>query len=158
MPEAYIVSAVRSPVGRRNGGLAGIHPADLSAHVLRALAQRVGFDPAVVDDVIWGCVSQVGEQAINVGRTAVLGRAARGGAWRPLWTGSVAPRSRRCTSPPRGDVGQHDIVVAGGVESMTRVPIGPAASWAGAPSVGPTAATAGRVTGSPASTSPAARR
>src|SRR5947208_13855058 len=72
MTDAVIVGAVRTPVGRRNGGLAGVHPVDLSGHVLRALAERAGFDPADVEDVIWGCVSQVGEQSWNVGRNAVL--------------------------------------------------------------------------------------
>ena len=72
MPDAVIVGAVRTPIGRRKGGLAGIHPVDLSAHVLRALASRTGLDPADVEDVMWGCVSQVGEQSWNVGRNAVL--------------------------------------------------------------------------------------
>ncbi len=72
MRDAVIVGAVRTPVGRRKGGLAGIHPVDLSARVLQALVDRTGLDPADVDDVAWGCVSQVGEQAWNVGRSAVL--------------------------------------------------------------------------------------
>src|SRR5258706_10914329 len=72
MRDAVIVGAVRTPVGRRKGGLAQVHPVDLSAHVLRALSARTGFDPADVDDVIWGCVSQVGDQAWNIGRSAVL--------------------------------------------------------------------------------------
>src|SRR4029450_12025868 len=72
MRDAVIVDAVRTPVGRRGGGLAGTHPVDLSAHVLTALVERTGLDPALVDDVYWGCVSQVGEQAWNVGRNAVL--------------------------------------------------------------------------------------
>src|SRR3982074_1177602 len=72
MAEAVIVEAVRSPVGKRNGGLSGVHPADLSAHVLNSLVQRAGIDPALVDDVIWGCVSQVGEQTFDIARTAVL--------------------------------------------------------------------------------------
>lgn len=61
MRDAVLVDAVRTPVGRRNGGLSGVHPVDLSAHVLNALALRSGVDPAVVDDVVWGWVSQVGE-------------------------------------------------------------------------------------------------
>src|SRR3954463_10860026 len=73
MRDAVIVDAVRTPVGRRNGAYADVHPVDLSAHVLAALADRTGIDPAVVDDVVWGVVSQVGEQAINVRRNAVLG-------------------------------------------------------------------------------------
>src|SRR5260370_22658114 len=70
--DAVIVDAVRTPVGKRNGSLAGIHAADLSAQVLAALAERNGLDPAVVDDVVWGCVQQVGQQAGGVGRMAVL--------------------------------------------------------------------------------------
>jgi acetyl-CoA acyltransferase len=72
MAEAVIVEAVRSPVGKRNGGLSGVHPAELSAQVLEGLAQRAGIDPEVVDDVIWGCVMQAGEQALDIARTAAL--------------------------------------------------------------------------------------
>src|SRR5262245_53598783 len=71
--DAVIVEAVRTPVGKRNGGLSGVQPADLSAGILQALAERAGIDPALVDDVIWGCVGQVGEQALNIARNAVLG-------------------------------------------------------------------------------------
>jgi acetyl-CoA acetyltransferase len=72
MAEAVIVEAVRAPVGKRNGGLSGVHPAELSAQVLNGLAQRAGIDPEIVDDVIWGCVMQAGEQALDIARTAVL--------------------------------------------------------------------------------------
>ena len=72
MRDAVIVEAVRTPTGKRNGGLSGIHSADLSAHVLRSLAERTGIDPAVVDDVIWGCVMQIGEQTFDIARTSVL--------------------------------------------------------------------------------------
>src|SRR5262245_12766660 len=72
MRDAVIVEAVRTPVGRRGGGLSGIHPVDLSAAVLTALVERTGIDPSTVDDVVWGCVSQVGEQTYNVGRSALL--------------------------------------------------------------------------------------
>src|SRR4051812_50229130 len=72
MAEAVIVEAVRSPIGKRNGGLSGVHPAELSAQVLNGLAERTGIDPGVVDDVIWGCVMQAGEQALDIGRTALL--------------------------------------------------------------------------------------
>ena len=72
MRDAVIVEAVRTPVGKRNGGLSGVHPVSLSAHVLKSLASRSGVDPAVVDDVIWGCVGQVGEQTFDIGRNAVL--------------------------------------------------------------------------------------
>lgn len=72
MRDAVIVDAVRTPIGRRGRALSEIHPAELSAHVLRALAERTGLDAATVDDVIWGCVSQVGEQAGSIARTAAL--------------------------------------------------------------------------------------
>ena len=70
MPEAYIVDAVRTPVGRRGGGLSDVHPADLGAHVLTALVERTGIDPAAVDDVIFGCVDTIGPQAGDIARTA----------------------------------------------------------------------------------------
>src|SRR5690349_17213731 len=72
MAEAYLVEAVRTPVGRRGGGLAQVHPADLGAHVLRALVERSGVDPAAVDDVIFGCVDTLGPQAGNIARTSWL--------------------------------------------------------------------------------------
>src|SRR4051812_43904466 len=72
MTDAYVVGAVRSPVGRRGGGLSAVHPADLGAAVLRALVERTGVDPAEIDDVLWGCVGQMGPQASNLGRTTVL--------------------------------------------------------------------------------------
>ncbi|HEY3008039.1 MAG TPA: acetyl-CoA C-acyltransferase [Micromonosporaceae bacterium] len=125
MRDAVIVGAVRTPVGRRKGGLAEMHPVDLSAHVLRALVERTGIDPELVDDVIWGCVSQVGEQSWNVGRNAVLAAG---------WPESVPGTTldRQCGSSQQAlhfaaaavISGQADLVVAGGVESMTRVPMG----------------------------------
>jgi acetyl-CoA acyltransferase len=126
MRDAVIVAAVRTPVGKRNGALAGVHPVDLSAHVLNALAERGGLaDPAVVDDVIWGCVSQVGEQTFDIARNAVLAAG---------WPQSVpgVTVDRQCGSSQQsvhfaaaGLVsGQYDVVVAGGVESMSRVPMG----------------------------------
>src|SRR3712207_8225486 len=72
MRDAVICAAVRTPVGKRGGGLSGVHAVDLSATVLDALVERAGLDPAVVEDVFWGCVSQVGEQTFNIGRNAVL--------------------------------------------------------------------------------------
>src|SRR2546430_14081292 len=125
MPDAVIVGAVRTPVGRRKGGLAGIHPVDLSGHVLRALAARTGFDPADVDDVMWGCVSQVGEQTWNVGRNAVLAA-----GWPESVPGTTV--DRQCGSSQQaihqaaaaGLAGQADLAVAGGVESVTRGPMG----------------------------------
>jgi acetyl-CoA acyltransferase len=125
MSDAVIVEAVRTPVGRRNGGLSGIHPADLSAHVLRSLAERSGVDPAVVDDVIWGCVGQVGEQTFDIGRTAVLSA-----GWPDTIPGVTV--DRQCGSSQQSVhfaaagliAGHYDVVVAGGVESMSRVPMG----------------------------------
>jgi len=129
--DAVIVAAVRTPVGKRNGGLSGVHPADLSALVLAALAERTGLDPAVVDDVIWGCVSQVGEQTFDIARSAILGAG---------WPESVpgVTVDRQCGSSQQavhfaaaGVIsGQYDVAVAGGVESMSRVPMG--SSLAGA--------------------------
>src|SRR5215212_2652592 len=127
MRDAVICAAVRTPVGKRGGGLSGVHPVDLSAQVLGALAQRTGIDPAVVDDVFWGCVSQVGEQAGNVGRLAALAAG---------WPESVPGTTidRQCGSSQQAVAfaaatvvsGQADVVVAGGVESMSRVPMGSA--------------------------------
>jgi acetyl-CoA acyltransferase len=124
MRDAVIVEAVRTPVGRRNGGLAGIHPADLSAHVLNALVERTGMGPEVIDDVIWGCVSQVGEQTFDIARTAVLIA-----GWPEAVTGVTV--DRQCGSSQQSVhfaaagliSGQYDVVVAGGVESMSRVPM-----------------------------------
>ena len=125
MRDAVIVAAVRTPVGKRNGGLSGVHPVDLSGQVLQALAARTGLDPAVVDDVIWGCVSQVGEQTFDIARNAVLAAG---------WPESVpgVTVDRQCGSSQQsvhfaaaGVIsGQYDVVVAGGVESMSRVPMG----------------------------------
>ena len=125
MRDAVIVAAVRTAVGKRNGALSSVHPVDLSAHVLQALAERSGIDPAVVDDVIWGCVSQFGEQTFDVARNAVLAA-----GW-PLSVPGVTV-DRQCGSSQQsvhfaaaGLVsGQYDVVVAGGVESMSRVPMG----------------------------------
>jgi acetyl-CoA acyltransferase len=124
MRDAVIVEAVRTPVGKRNGGLSGVHPVDLSAHVLRSLVERAGVDPAVVDDVIWGCVSQTGEQTLDIARTAVLAAG---------WPESVpgVTVDRQCGSSQQSVhfaaaglvAGQYDVVVAGGVESMSRVPM-----------------------------------
>ncbi len=125
MREAVIVDAVRSPVGKKNGGLAGVHPADLSAYVLRALAARTGLDPALVDDVVWGCVSQIGEQSFDIARTAVLSA-----GWPIHVPGTTVDRqcgsSQQAVSFAAAGVvaGHYDIVVAGGVESMSRIPIG----------------------------------
>ncbi len=122
--DAVVVDAVRTPVGRRGGGLSGVHPVDLSAHVLTALATRTGLDPAAVDDVVWGCVSQTGEQAVNVARNAVLAAG---------WPEDVVGMTidRQCGSSQQAVhvaaagviAGHYDVAVAGGVESMSRVPM-----------------------------------
>lgn len=124
--DAYIVSAVRTAGARKGGRLAGWHPADLSAKVIDAVVARVqpGFDPALVDDVIWGCVGQAGEQAANVGRNAVLAS----GLPESVPATSI---DRQCGSSQQAIhfaaqavmSGQMDVVIAGGVESMTRVPM-----------------------------------
>jgi len=123
--EAYIVEAVRSPIGRRNGALAGVRADDLAAAVLNGLAQRADVDPGAVEDVQMGCVSQVGEQALNIGRVAVLVAG---------WPETVAASTidRQCGSSLQAafngaaaiQAGHLDVVVAAGVESMTRVPMG----------------------------------
>ncbi|ALI25851.1 3-ketoacyl-CoA thiolase [Mycolicibacterium fortuitum] len=125
MRDAIIAAAVRTPLGKRRGALSGVHPVELSSIVLEGLRASVGLDPNLVDDVIWGCVSQVGEQAANVGRYAVLGAG---------WPETIPATTidRQCGSSQQavhfaaaGVVsGQYDVVIAGGVESMTRVPMG----------------------------------
>jgi acetyl-CoA acyltransferase len=127
MRETVVVEAVRTAVGRRNGGLSGEHAADLSAVVLNALVDRAGIDPGVVDDVVWGCVSQVGDQSSNIGRWAVLAA-----GWPETIPGTTV--NRACGSSQQAVdfavqavmSGQQDIVVAGGVEVMSRVPLGAA--------------------------------
>jgi len=127
MREAVIVAAVRTAVGKRNGGLSGMHAADLSAVVLKALGERTGIDPAVVDDVVWGCVSQVGDQSSNIGRYSVLAA-----GWPETIPGTTV--NRACGSSQQAldfaaqavMSGQQDVVVAGGVEVMSRVPLGSA--------------------------------
>jgi acetyl-CoA acyltransferase len=124
---AVIVAAARTPIGKRGGALSGIHPADLSASVLDAVVTRLGIDPALVDDVVWGCVSQVGEQTFDIARTAVLSA-----GWPDTVPGTTV--DRQCGSSQQAvhfaaaavASGQCDIVVAGGVESMSRVPMGSA--------------------------------
>jgi acetyl-CoA acetyltransferase family protein len=136
--EPVIVGAVRTPVGRRNGGLAGLHAVDLGATALRALVDRSGIDPGRVDDVIMGCVSQTGEQAVNVARNA----------WLAAGLPEEVPATtidRQCGSSQQAVqfaaqgimAGGYDLVVAGGVESMTRVPMGSTMSGPGVP-FGPT--------------------
>ena len=124
MAEAYIVGAVRTAGGRRGGRLAGGHPVDLAAQVLDALVARSHVDPALVDDVFMGCVMQVGEQAVNVARNAVL-------ASRLPLTVPGTTIDRQCGSSQQAlhfaaqavMAGVNDVVIAAGVESMTRVPM-----------------------------------
>ena len=127
MSTAVIVDAVRTPLGRRNGKLKDWHPVDLAAETLKALQQRTGINPELIDDVVMGCVMQVGEQAFNVGRNAVLAAG---------WPSSVPGTTidRQCGSSQQAAhfaaqgvmAGAYDIVVAAGVEVMTRVPMGSA--------------------------------
>jgi acetyl-CoA acyltransferase len=132
--EPVIVGAVRTPVGRRNGGLAGVHAVDLGAAALRALAERSGVDPVLVDDVIMGCVSQIGEQSVNVARNA----------WLAAGLPEEVPATtidRQCGSSQQAVqfaaqgilAGGYQLVVAGGVEHMTRVPLGSTMAGPGVP-------------------------
>jgi acetyl-CoA acyltransferase len=125
MTEAVIVDAVRTPGGKRNGMLKDWHPAQLAGHVLKALAERNDLDPALVDDVIMGCVMQVGQQSLNIGRNAVLTAG---------WPESVPATTvdRQCGSSQQSMhfaaqgviAGAYDVVVAAGVEVMSRTPMG----------------------------------
>jgi acetyl-CoA acyltransferase len=127
MRDAVIVDAVRTPIGRRNGSLKDVHPVDLSAHLLKALVARNGLDPDVIEDVIWGVVTQISDQSSNVGRLAVLAA-----GWPETIPGTTIDRA--CGSSQQAVhfaaagvvAGHYDVVIAGGVESMSRVPIGSA--------------------------------
>src|SRR5205809_1172248 len=124
MPEAVIVEAVRSPIGKRIGSLSGIHPVDLLATVLQSLVERSGVDPGLVEDNITGCVSQIGEQSINIGRNA--------------WLGAGFPEEvpattvdRQCGSSQQAVhfaaqgvmAGAYDLVVGSGIVVMSRGPM-----------------------------------
>ena len=125
MPEAYIVEAVRTPVGRKGGGLAAVHPADLGAHVLQALVARSGVDPALVEDVVFGCLDTVGPQSGDIARTSWLA------AGLPEEVPGVTI-DRQCGSSQQAVhfaaqavmSGTSDLVVAGGTQSMSQIPIG----------------------------------
>src|SRR5438445_13405052 len=125
MAIAVLVDAVRTPLGRRNGKLKDSHPVDLSALTLKALVQRNDLDPALIDDVIMGCVMQVGAQAVNIGRNAVLA------AGFPESVPSTTI-DRQCGSSQQSAhfaaqgviAGAYDVVIAAGVEVMSRVPMG----------------------------------
>lgn len=133
---AVIVDAVRTPSGRgkQGGALSGVHPVDLAAGVLRALLERSDLDPARVDDVLLGCVSQVGEQSSNIARQAALAAGLPDSV-------PAATIDRQCGSSQQAAhfaaqaviSGQYDIVIAGGVESMSRVPLGTSAAAGGSP-------------------------
>src|SRR6187399_1072152 len=124
MPEAYLVDAVRTPVGRRGGGLSHVHPADLGGHVLQALMERTGVDPAAVDDVVFGCVDTIGPQAGDIARTS----------WLVAGLPDEVPGTtvdRQCGSSQQAVhfaaqavmSGTTDLVVAGGVQNMSAIPI-----------------------------------
>ena len=122
--QAYIVEAVRTPVGRRNGGLAEVHPADLAAHIMTAAVQRADVDPGAVEDVIFGCIDQIGSQSGDVARTAWLA------AGLPEHVPGVTI-DRQCGSSQQAVhfaaqavmSGTMDLVLAGGVQHMTSIPI-----------------------------------
>ncbi|GGO36835.1 acetyl-CoA C-acetyltransferase [Streptomyces lasiicapitis] len=134
MAEAYIVEAVRTPVGKRGGGLAAVHPADLGAHVLKALIQRVGVDPAAVEDVVFGCLDTVGPQAGDIARTSWLA------AGLPEEVPGVTV-DRQCGSSQQALhfaaqgvlSGTQDLVVAGGTQNMSMIPIAFASRQAAVP-------------------------
>jgi acetyl-CoA acyltransferase len=137
MRQAVIVDAVRTPIGRRNGVLASMHAVELSALVLRSLVERTGIDPVEIEEVVWGCVTQIGDQSSNVARYAALAA-----GWPEQIGGTTVTRA--CGSSQQAldfganavIAGQYDVVVVGGVETMTRVPMG-AARQVGVP-YGPT--------------------
>ncbi|MCK0439470.1 acetyl-CoA C-acetyltransferase [Gordonia alkaliphila] len=123
-PQAYIVDAIRTPVGKRGGALAEVHPADLGAHVISAIVERTGIDPEVVDDVVFGCVDTIGPQAGNIARTAWLA------AGMPLGVPGTTV-DRQCGSSQQAIhfaaqavmSGTQDVVLAGGVQNMSAIPI-----------------------------------
>src|SRR2546429_5182998 len=124
MPEAYIVDAVRTPVGKRGGGLSQAHPADLGAHVIKALVERNDLDPLAVEDVVFGCVDAIGPQAGDIARTC----------WLAAGLPEEVPGTtvdRQCGSSqqavhfpaPAVMSGTSDVVIAGGVQNMSMIPI-----------------------------------
>jgi acetyl-CoA acyltransferase len=125
MQNAVIIDAVRTPLGKRNGKLKDVHPVELAAHTLRALVERTDIDPALIEDVIMGCVMQVGDQAVNIGRNAALS------AGFPETTVGTTI-DRQCGSSQQAAhfaaqgvmAGAYDVVIAAGVENMSRVPMG----------------------------------
>jgi acetyl-CoA acyltransferase len=123
--EAVIVEAIRTPVGRRGGAYAGVHPVDLLSAVLRDLVDRTGIDPALVDDHIAGCVSQVGDQSLNVARNAWLAAGLPQGVPATTVDRQCGSSQQAIHFAAQGVVaGAYDLVVASGLEHMTRVPLG----------------------------------
>src|SRR3984957_3902809 len=124
MPEAYIVDAIRTPVGKRGGGLSAVHPADLGAHVLKALVERNDLDPLAVEDVFFGCVDTIGPQAGDIARTC----------WLAAGLPEEVPGTtidRQCGSSQQAVhfaaqavmSGTNDVIIAGGVQNMSMIPI-----------------------------------
>src|SRR5271167_3006228 len=131
MAEAYIIDAVRTPVGRRGGGLSKVHPADLGAHAITALIERTGIDPSIVEDVVFGCVDTVGPQAGDIARTC----------WLAAGLPDNVPGTtidRQCGSSQQAVhfaaqavmSGTSDVIVAGGVQNMSQIPISSAMTLA----------------------------
>lgn len=124
MPEAYIIDAIRTPIGKKNGALSGVHPIDLGAHIVKALVERTGIDPSEVDDVIFGCVDAIGGQAGNIARMSWLA------AGLPQHVPGVTV-DRQCGSSQQAIQfgaqailsGTADLIVAGGVQNMSQIPI-----------------------------------
>ncbi len=124
MPEVYIVDAIRTPIGKKNGGLAPVHPIDLGAHIIEALVERTGIDPSNVDDVVFGCVDAIGGQAGNIARLSWLA------AGLPQHVPGVTV-DRQCGSSQQAIqfgaqailAGTADLIIAGGVQNMSQIPI-----------------------------------
>ena len=155
MRDAVIVDAVRAPIGKRNGGLSGVHPVDLSALVLTALLERTGVEPGQVDDVIWGCVTQIGDQSTNVGRQAVLAA-----GWPESIPGTTVDRacgsSQQAVHFAAAGVmsGQQDVVICG----RSRVDVAGAARARPGRRACPTGRWSGRGTGPTASARASVRK
>ena len=134
MREAVIVEAVRTPVGRRGGKLKDWHPVDLLAQTLATLVQRTGIDAALIEDVIVGCVSQVGEQGLNVGRNAALAAGIPESVPGTTVDRQCGSSQQAIHFAAQGVMsGAYDVVIAGGVEVMTRVPMGSTSQGPGVP-------------------------
>ena len=125
MVTAVIVDAVRTPLGRRNGALKDVHPVDMAARVVRALVERTDIDPALIEDVIMGCVMQVGEQGINVARSAALAAGLPESVVGTTVDRQCGSSQQAAHFAAQGVIaGAYDVVIASGVENMSRVPMG----------------------------------